>query len=149
MHILYPNSPLRAKQPDEQFAAEVEAMRAEGFDASLFSLEDFQSGTFRAFPPLPKNVEILYRRWMLPATEYEAFASAIVNAGARPEVASRAAPARRLALNARRSRCSQLAGGLPPNLFPSGLPRRTASGSGARRFLAAAAGRNASRPTRT
>lgn len=84
MHILYPSSPLRTKQPDEQFVAEVEAVRAAGFAVSLFSLEDFQTGTFRAFPPLPSNTEILYRGWMLSATEYETFVSALTQAGARP-----------------------------------------------------------------
>ena len=84
MQLLYPNSPLRSKQPDEQFAGEVEAVRDAGFEVSLFSLEDFQSGTFRAAPPLPSNAEILYRGWMLSQTEYNSFASAIVSAGARP-----------------------------------------------------------------
>jgi hypothetical protein len=55
VHILYPNSPLRAKQPDEQYAADVGAVRAAGFDVSLFSLENFQSGDFCAFPPLPST----------------------------------------------------------------------------------------------
>ena len=90
VHILYPSSPLRAKQPDEQFAAEVEAVRAAGFEVSLFSLEDFQSGTFRAFPSLPRNTEILYRGWMLSATEYGAFVSALTEAGARLAIDLRA-----------------------------------------------------------
>jgi hypothetical protein len=83
VHILYPNSQLRAKEPDEQFAAEVQAVRAAGFELSLFSLENFQAGTFRAVPPLPSNSEILYRGWMLSATEYAAFGSAVSRAGAR------------------------------------------------------------------
>ncbi|MFO1501313.1 MAG: ATP-grasp domain-containing protein [Verrucomicrobiota bacterium] len=83
MHLLYPSSPLTPKQPDEQFAAEVEAVVGEGFKFSLFSLEDFQAGTFRARPPLPDGTTVLYRGWMLTAAEYRSFASAILDAGAR------------------------------------------------------------------
>jgi hypothetical protein len=86
VHILYPNSPIRAKQSDEQFAAEVEAVEAAGFEVSLFSLEDFQRGTFRASPPLPSDSDILYRGWMLSATEYDAFVSALSRAGARAAI---------------------------------------------------------------
>jgi hypothetical protein len=83
VHILYPNSPLRAKQPDEQYAAEVVAVRDVGFDVSLFSLEDFQSGDFRAFPALPSASEILYRGWMLSTDEYERLVAAVSGVGAR------------------------------------------------------------------
>jgi hypothetical protein len=83
VHILYPNSPLRAKQPDEQFAAEVDAVHAAGFDISLFSLEDFQSGNFRAFPALPSTTDILYRGWMLSTEEYERLVEGVSAVGAR------------------------------------------------------------------
>ena len=83
MHILYPNSPLRAKQPDEQYAAEVDAVRAIGFEVSLFSLEDFQSGGFRAIPPLPTTSDVLYRGWMLSADEYERLVVRVSGVGAR------------------------------------------------------------------
>ena len=84
MHLLYPTSPLRSKQPDEQFAAEVDAVRVAGFELSLFSLEDLQGGTFRAIPPLPRDTDILYRGWMMSAAEYEALVMAVSLAGARP-----------------------------------------------------------------
>ena len=83
MHLLYPNSPLRARQPDEQYAAEVDAVRAVGFEVSLFSLEDFQSGGFRAVPPLPITSDILYRGWMLSTDEYERLVVGVSGAGAR------------------------------------------------------------------
>jgi hypothetical protein len=86
MHLLYPSSPLSARQPDEQYAAEVDAVRAVGFGVSLFSLEDFQGGTFRAFPSLPSSSDILYRGWMLSGTEYEAFVSALAHAEARAAI---------------------------------------------------------------
>lgn len=83
MHLLYPNSPLRARQPDEQYAVEVDAVRAAGFDVSLFSLEDFQSGDFRPLPPLPNATEILYRGWMLAAAEYDRLDTSVSAVGAK------------------------------------------------------------------
>lgn len=82
-HVLYPSSPLRSRQPDEQYAGEVEAVRASGFEVSLFSFEDFQSGSFRASPTLPQSAEVLYRGWMLNGSEYEALATATSNSGAK------------------------------------------------------------------
>ena len=86
MHLLYPSSPLRPRQPDEQFAAEVDAVRAAGLEIALFSMESFQGGEFRPIPPLPSATDVLYRGWMLSASEYEAFCSALVQTGARPLV---------------------------------------------------------------
>ena len=83
MHILYPNNPLRAKQPDEQYEAEVSAVRTVGFDVSLFSLEDFQSGDFRVFPALPSTTDILYRGWMLSTEEYDRLIAGVSGVGAR------------------------------------------------------------------
>jgi len=65
VHLLYPSSPLRPRQPDEQFAAEVDAVRAAGFEISLFSVESFQDGEFRPVPPLPSATDVLYRGWIL------------------------------------------------------------------------------------
>src|SRR5262249_19008337 len=50
-----------------------------------FSLEDFQGGGFRASPAIPDGSEILYRGWMLSATEYEALLAALP-ASTRPVV---------------------------------------------------------------
>src|SRR5690348_61756 len=85
MHLLYPSSPLSRQSPDEQFAAEVNAIRMAGFQVSLFSLEDFQSGVFRASPAIPDGSDILYRGWMLSATEYEALLAALP-ASTRPAI---------------------------------------------------------------
>jgi hypothetical protein len=83
VHILYPSNPLRAKQPDEQFSAEVEAVRAVGFSVFLFSLEDFHSGGFRTFPPLPSASEILHRGWMMSTDEYERLVMSVSAVGSR------------------------------------------------------------------
>lgn len=90
MHLLYPNSPLRPNQPDEQFAAEVEAVRAAGFKISLFSLENLQNGEFRARPPVPGDANILYRGWMLSTSEYEALVSALALIAARLAISTQA-----------------------------------------------------------
>ena len=84
IHLLYPSDPLRASKPDDQFAAEVDAIRANGFEASIFSLEDFQGGEFRPVPALPSGKDILYRGWMLSASEYETLVSNLIQSRARP-----------------------------------------------------------------
>ena len=85
MHLLYPASPLHPRQPDEQFAPEVQAVRDVGFEVSLFSLEDFQAGGFRTLPAPPDGAVILYRGWMLSSAEYEALLAALP-AGTRPAI---------------------------------------------------------------
>src|SRR5947209_2380697 len=84
MHLLYPSNPLRTRQPDEQFMAEVEAVRTFGFEISVFSMENFQTGEFRPTPALPGGAEVLYRGWMMSASEYKSFVANLAQAGARP-----------------------------------------------------------------
>ena len=83
MHFLYPSDPLRSKRPDEFYAAELAAISATGFSTSVFSLEEFQAGSFRAFPPLPSTA-IIYRGWMLSQPDYAALSTAILQSDARP-----------------------------------------------------------------
>jgi len=84
VHFLYPSDPLRTKKCDDFYAAEHAAVQAVGFETSIFPFEDFQSGAFRPIPLVPANATIIYRGWMLSSAEYEALASAITQAGARP-----------------------------------------------------------------
>ncbi|MEI9863633.1 MAG: hypothetical protein WDN00_03565 [Limisphaerales bacterium] len=65
MHFLYPSNPLQTKRCDEFYADELAAIEAAGFKASVFSLEEFQAGSFRVFPNLPANSTVIYRGWML------------------------------------------------------------------------------------
>jgi hypothetical protein len=83
VHFLYPSDPFRTKQPDEFYAVEVAAVRAEGFNVSVVSLEDFQAGSFRAFPVLPATT-VAYRGWMLSPSDYESLVSSISQSGAKP-----------------------------------------------------------------
>jgi ATP-grasp domain-containing protein len=82
VHILYPGDPLRSLNCDEFYAAEFGAIQAAGFSESTFSFEEFQSGSFRAFPSLPAGSEVIYRGWMLSAGEYENLVTAVASAGA-------------------------------------------------------------------
>jgi hypothetical protein len=83
MHLLYPGHPFSPGQPDEQFAAEVEAVRAAGFTVSVFSLEKFQTGEFSLRPLIPFGAEVLYRGWMLSRSEYERLVSELARSGFR------------------------------------------------------------------
>lgn len=88
--LLYPNSPLHARRPDEQYAAEVEAVRSAGFEVSLFSLDDFQSGEFSPVSAIPAGATVLYRGWMLSALEYEFLVLALTRTGASAVVSAQA-----------------------------------------------------------
>ena len=84
MHLLYPSNPLRLSQPDDQFAAEVGAVRDAGFAVSVFSMENFQAGEFRPIPVLPFGAEVLYRGWMMSTGEYESLVVGIAQFKAQP-----------------------------------------------------------------
>lgn len=84
MHLLYPSHPLRRRQPDDQYAAEMEAVSAAGFEASVFSFEEFQMGEFHPWPTLPSGCDVLYRGWMMSGSEYESFTLNLTRYGARP-----------------------------------------------------------------
>jgi hypothetical protein len=81
VHFLYPSDPLRTKRCDEFYAAEFTAVEAAGFNASVFSFEEFQAGSFRAFPTIPASAIVIYRGWMMSSAEYESFASVISQSG--------------------------------------------------------------------
>ena len=83
MHFLYPSDPFRTKRPDEIYADEFAAIKAGGFGVSVFSLEEFQGGSFSVFPPLPMST-IIYRGWMLSADEYQTLTAEIIRCGAQP-----------------------------------------------------------------
>lgn len=83
MQLLYPSHPLRSRQPDDQYGAEVEAIRSVGFEVSFFSFEEFQTGDFRPRPVLRPGATVLYRGWMMSGSEYESFAANVIRGGAR------------------------------------------------------------------
>jgi ATP-grasp domain, R2K clade family 3 len=78
IQFLYPNNPLNPKHPDETYADEYQIMRSH-FPVSLFSLESFLAGQFRAsLQVLPT----LYRGWMLTPSDYQSLYDAVTKAGA-------------------------------------------------------------------
>lgn len=83
MHFLYPSDPFRTKRPDEVYADEFAAIKSSGSGVSVFSLEEFQAGTFSPFPALPASI-IIYRGWMLSADEYQALVAESIQCGAQP-----------------------------------------------------------------
>jgi hypothetical protein len=83
VHFLYPSHPLKTKRCDEFYAAEFAAVEAAGFNVSVFSFEEFQAGSFRAFPTIPTAATAIYRGWMFSSAEYESFETAISQSGAR------------------------------------------------------------------
>lgn len=70
MHLLVPSDPLNRSMPDEAYAEELAAFRELGWQASLFSFEDFEQGDFKVRPPLPDGASVLYRGWMLTVDQY-------------------------------------------------------------------------------
>lgn len=82
MKFLYPSDPLNARRVDESYVEEFAAMRAAGRDLALFSLESFESGSFRVSPALAAGDSVVYRGWMLPIERYRALVVAVAAAGA-------------------------------------------------------------------
>jgi hypothetical protein len=83
MHLLLPSDPFNKSAPDEAYAEELAALRELGWNASLFSFEDFEQGDFRARPPLPEGATVLYRGWMLTTESYARLSEAVAARGAR------------------------------------------------------------------
>jgi ATP-grasp domain, R2K clade family 3 len=78
IQFLYPSSPLSAKQVDELYEEEYQAI-CSSFPVVLFSLESFLAGQFRASL---QNLPTLYRGWMLSPSEYQGLYSAVNSTGA-------------------------------------------------------------------
>lgn len=76
MKIVFCNSLLEPRRPDEEFEAEYEAARRAGLEAYLISLESLREGNagraLRGVPEHPKDEPAIYRGWMLTGEEYEA-----------------------------------------------------------------------------
>jgi hypothetical protein len=81
-HFLFPTHPLDPAAVEEMFADQVEALRAAGFSVSLCPDSVIQDG--KRLRNIPPGATVVYRGWMLNATEYERLASAIVAAQAMP-----------------------------------------------------------------
>mgnify|MGYP006198833773 CR=1 FL=1 len=86
MRLLYPDDPLNQRVPDDLFAREFDVARTRGFDASIFSFEDFQRGRFNPKPwPIPGE-SVIYRGWMLNLDGYTRLVQAIAELSAQMAV---------------------------------------------------------------
>lgn len=84
IRFIFPSDPLDHKQPDEGFAEEYAAAKKAGLRCSLFSVEDFELGTFRPIPRIEDGDRVLYRGWMLGPIEYAQLCDSIYAKGAVP-----------------------------------------------------------------
>lgn len=84
MRILYPADTFSPKVADEVYADEFAAAQAVELPVSIFSFEDFQSGTFRPRPAIQSGETVLYRGWMLTPADYARLFEAIVASGGTP-----------------------------------------------------------------
>ena len=84
MRLLIPNDPFNPKQADEQYLEEAQAAASIGLAVSLFSFEDFQTGSFRCRPLPTSGERIVYRGWMMPPTEYRLLVDSLVKLDAEP-----------------------------------------------------------------
>jgi len=83
MRLLYPDDPLNQRLPDDLFRREYEIARAHGFDASIFSFEDFVRGRFSPRPRPARGETIIYRGWMLNLDGYARLTQAIAEFAGR------------------------------------------------------------------
>lgn len=84
MRLLYPSDPVNAKIVEETYGEEYEAAARIGTQISIFSLEEFERGIFRARPAVSSAETIIYRGWMLTDHRYQDLVSAIESEGAAP-----------------------------------------------------------------
>jgi hypothetical protein len=83
MRLLYPDDPLNQRKPEDLFAQEFELARLRGFEASVFSFEDFERGRFSPKPrPVPGET-LIYRGWMLNIDGYARLTRAIAELSAQ------------------------------------------------------------------
>ncbi len=78
MRLLYPSSPLNARQADDFYELERSAARAAGLETALWT-EDAK----RISPALSAGEIVVYRGWMLRAPEYAQLQTLVESAGAR------------------------------------------------------------------
>lgn len=86
--ILFPAEPFQTRVPDQDFAAELDAARAQGFDVALISLELLLEGradrAVLGVPPASEPRRFLYRGWMLTSMQYASLVDAMANRSYTP-----------------------------------------------------------------
>lgn len=78
MHFLFPSHPLRPTDVEEMFADQLAALRGAGFTASMCPDSVIDDG--KPLRGVPAGATVVYRRWMLNASEYKRLLGAIAAA---------------------------------------------------------------------
>jgi ATP-grasp domain, R2K clade family 3 len=81
LHLIYPQSVLEPRAPDEMFREEAGAMAATGRSIHLIDTEALTSGQARIRPQLDPGTRVVYRGWMLTRGEYENLAASVERVG--------------------------------------------------------------------
>ncbi len=81
-HFLFPTHPLKATAVEEMFADQLSAVRESGYSASLCSDSVIQEG--KPLRNVRAGATLVYRGWMMNATEYGRLTEAIRAASATP-----------------------------------------------------------------
>ena len=79
--ILYPQSILDPRTPDEMFREETQAMTAAGHNAHLIYTDVLDTRPARVRPPFEPGASVVYRGWMLTHGEYVNLAASVERAG--------------------------------------------------------------------
>jgi ATP-grasp domain-containing protein len=79
--LLYPQSVLEIRMPDELFREEAEAMAAAGHKVHLIDTEVLDSGPSRIRPQFEHGARVVYRGWMLTHGEYVNLSASVERAG--------------------------------------------------------------------
>jgi hypothetical protein len=79
--LLYPQSALNPRTPDEMFSHESHAMAAAGHNVHLIDTEALGLGPSRIQPPFEPGARVVYRGWMLTHGEYVNLAASVERSG--------------------------------------------------------------------
>lgn len=82
LHFVFPQDPLNSRVVDEYFAEQRFAFRDAGFSTSIVPESVFESG--KPLHGLPPGAVVVYRGWMVDATQYKNFVSGVQGGGATP-----------------------------------------------------------------
>ena len=82
LHFIFPCNPLAPHEPEELFSQQFHLLANGGFTTSLLPDSDLVSPV--RLKKVPPGTQVVYRGWMLTATEYNNFASSVETVHAEP-----------------------------------------------------------------
>jgi hypothetical protein len=80
--FLFPSDYFRSTLVDEMYLSEATAFQQAGFQVAVISLESLSSDSPQIRPLLTPNANVIYRGWMLTASDYQKLVTAVSQAGA-------------------------------------------------------------------